>query len=214
MIGGNGGASLIGVVLVAALIAFFHEGAKSERSLFAIEKAAAAERSKIDQLVLLLRKYPNAQVGASDDAHYPDSWYRPLAIFDGAPLAIDFVPWMDFAFAGKTPDAIAWSVSGCTIPVRILPAGEAFSISNWYTATRLLPTSFRDTFYANYRLIDSSATYSVCLALRFTLTRPRRRTQPVAPRRKYWGRTKCPAQAPRRAALASFSSGKYCRSRP
>jgi len=122
---------------------------------------AATERHKVDELSGLIAKYPDAQIGVSDASHYRDTNYRPIAVFHGAYPHIDLTAWTDLAYAGVPESTIEWMIARWRVPVWILPGGEPFSISNYYTGKPTFSDHFRRTFLANYTPAESSQFYHV-----------------------------------------------------
>ena len=149
------------MVLASVLISYGHgelEYTKNTASRFA---TLYTEERKIDELLAFQRQFPLAEVGVSDAKHYSDTFYRPLLIFQGAPLHIDFGSWMDFAYAGVPETRIIGVLNRCDIPVWIVPPGATFTMTSPYTRLPLLSNEFRRTFFANYELIQKGEFYHV-----------------------------------------------------
>jgi hypothetical protein len=150
----------VAIILCAAFLLFGHVGLHDLNVLR--HEDVAGERSKMDELSGLVKKYPDAQIGIGDASHYPDTYYRPHAVFRGAYPHIDFTAWIDLAYGGVPESTVAWMVgAGCRIPAWILPGGEPFSTSNYYTRTAMFSDDFRNQFLANYRRAESGEYYQV-----------------------------------------------------
>jgi hypothetical protein len=131
---------------------------RDARYLYSI---AHGERDKINELQGFLNSYPNSQVGVSDDSHYRDTYYRIIPVLQGRPLHIDFMPWMDLQYVGVPEAAISRFIKQCEIPTWILPLGEPFKKSNFYTDLPLLSDDFRNQFLTNYRMVQRGQFYQV-----------------------------------------------------
>jgi hypothetical protein len=151
--------SFMAVVMVTAFLLFGHVGLHELNVLR--HQDVVAERGKIDELSGLVGKYPNAQIGVGDAKHYTDTNYRPLAVLHGAYPHIDYAAWIDLAYGGVPETTIAWMVSGCRVPVWILPGGAPFSVSNYYTHTPTFSDDFRAHFAANYTRAETGEYYQV-----------------------------------------------------
>jgi hypothetical protein len=123
--------------------------------------AAPIEREYAAELKTILGSYPDAQIGISDLEHFSSYFYRVFSVWNGRPLDIDFSAWMDLAYVGVSEKHIVRLVEKCTVPTWILPLGTPFTMSNWYNGLPLLSESFRTTFLANYRQIESGSAYQV-----------------------------------------------------
>jgi hypothetical protein len=119
------------------------------------------EHEKIAELKNYLDSYPGAQIGISDDEHYPSYFYRVFSVWNGRPLHIDFTVWMHLAYVGVDENHIMRFIKGCTVPIWILPLGAPFTKLNQYTYLPLLSEGFRTTFLANYRQIETGYAYQV-----------------------------------------------------
>jgi hypothetical protein len=128
---------------------------------FLYQVVVPSQREKITELRTYLDTYPNAQIGISDDAHYPSYLNRIFSVFTGAPLHIDFTVWMDLAQAGVDERYIVRYVEGCTIPRWILPVGKPFTQVNWFNGLPLVSEAFRQTFLMNYQQIETGQAYQV-----------------------------------------------------
>jgi hypothetical protein len=124
-------------------------------------RQSAEENIKISELTELLKTYPDAPMGISDDAHYADSYYRVLNVFNGAPLPFDPGAWMDMAFGGVPETPVLNLFNNCKIPVWIIPSGDPFSMPNWYTHHPMFSTALQKKFVDSYTLAFSTAHYNV-----------------------------------------------------
>ena len=132
-----------------------------QRSKFLYQVDAAQERDKITQLRNFLGSYPDAQIGVSDDNHYPSYFYRVFSVWNGQPLHVDFSAWMDLAYGGVDEKYIMRFIERCTVKTWILPVGYPFMQINWYNNLPLVTDNFRRTFFANYRQIKIDDAYQV-----------------------------------------------------
>jgi hypothetical protein len=154
--------TVAGVILLAAVLAYSHDGTKMVKQEWADHGTLKSEHAKMAELNAMLKDYPQAQIGISDNIHYSDSWYRPLAIYQNAPLHFDFAAWLDVSYGGGKEADIIWMVDGCRIPAWIIPVGEPFTATNWYKNDMpMFSDRFRDTFKAHYALIETGKTYQV-----------------------------------------------------
>jgi hypothetical protein len=122
---------------------------------------APQEREKITELRNYIGTYPDAQIGVSDDNHYPSYFYRVFSVWNGQPLHVDFSAWMDLAYGGVDEKYIIRFVERCTVKTWILPVGYPFMQINWYNNLPLVSDNFRRTFFANYRQIKIDDAYQV-----------------------------------------------------
>jgi hypothetical protein len=134
---------------------------------FSYQVASVSERLRISELNTYTSLYPDAQIGISDDQHYPDYFYRVLVVFNGRPLVVDFSAWMDLAYAGADEKYVLRFITTCNIPIWILPSGAPFTKTNNYTKLPMLSDNFRAVFSSNYRQIALGRYYQVwsCKAL-------------------------------------------------
>jgi hypothetical protein len=119
------------------------------------------ELAKIADVENILKDYPDAQFGVSDDLHYYDSFYKVLGVFQGAPLRLDIPSWLDLAFAGIPEKVVARAIEHCAARTWVLPLGEPFVMLNWYTQQPLFSDKFREEFHNNYRLVREDDFYQV-----------------------------------------------------
>jgi len=121
-------------------------------------------KSKLEQIAELetyLGSYPAAQIGISDNRHYPLYFNRAISVFNGRPMRVDFTVWMDLAFAGVDEKHILRFIDGCKVSTWILPLGMPFTMDNFYDGLPLLSDRFRHTFFTNYRQIQTGRAYQV-----------------------------------------------------
>ena len=154
------------LVLIPLLIFYFPGELRWTKGVINKYLSVLNERRKIEELQMFSTQYPMAEMGVSDDEHYADTYYRPLLVFRGAPLHVDFGSWMDLSYAGVSEGRIIGMLEVCAIPVWLLPEGLPFSNTSYYTGLPLLSENFRRTFLAKYRLIKMGQFYSVwkCLS--------------------------------------------------
>jgi len=152
----------VGVLVLVPLLIFYAPGELRWTKRFTYQYLSAQnERRKIEELQMFSTRYPLAEMGVSDDEHYADTYYRPVLVFRGAPLHVDFASWMDLSYAGVSERRIIGMLEVCAIPVWLLPEGLPFSNTNYYTGLPLLSENFRRTFLVKYRLTEIGQFYSV-----------------------------------------------------
>jgi hypothetical protein len=77
-------------------------------------------------------------------------------------LHVDFVGWEDLAYAGVPETRIIGFLKRCEIQVWFLPEGDPFTMENYYKKKHpLFSDDFRQTFFANYKLIQKGEFYQV-----------------------------------------------------
>jgi len=130
-------------------------------SIYLYQVKTPEERGKITELRNYVSSYPDAQIGISDDEHFPSYYYRVLSVWNGHPLHVDFSVWMDMAYAGVEEKYITRFVEGCAVGTWILPVGDPFMKTNWYNNLPIVTDNFRRTFFANYRQIKVGHAYQV-----------------------------------------------------
>jgi hypothetical protein len=124
-------------------------------------RRSQAEHEKIVELQTYLNKYPDAQMGISDDGHSPDTNYRILSVLDGHPLHVDFAAWDDLAYVGVDEKYVSRFIKKCEVPTWILPLGAPFTELSWYTKRPILSDDFRRIFSKNYALLQIGQFYQV-----------------------------------------------------
>ena len=149
------------LVLIPLLIFYFPGELRWTKGVINQYLSVRNERRKIEELQMFSTRYPLAEMGVSDDEHYADTYYRPVLVFRGAPLHVDFASWMDLSYAGVSERRIIGMLEVCAIPVWLLPEGLPFSNTNYYTGLPLLSENFRRTFLVKYRLTEIGQFYSV-----------------------------------------------------
>jgi len=122
---------------------------------------APEERDKIAELQNYISAYGDAQIGISDDEHYPSYYYQVLSVWNGHPLRVSFTAWMDLAYVGVDEKYITRFVEGCAVKTWILPVGNPFMKTNGYTELPIVSDNFRRIFFANYRQIEVGNAYQV-----------------------------------------------------
>ena len=115
------------------------------------------------ELEALAARYPDAEMGATDKAHYDDSLQLPIIAFRNDRLTFHPGAWMDLQYARVPETYVVKMVEGCRVPKWILPAqGAPFSLENLlHDKLILLPDSFRQAFAQNYVRIAHGAHYDV-----------------------------------------------------
>jgi hypothetical protein len=122
---------------------------------------APEERDKIAELQNYISSYPDAQIGISDDEHYPSYYYQVLSVWNGHPLRVSFTAWMDLAYVGVDEKYITRFVERCAVGTWILPVGNPFMQTNWYNNLPIVTDNFRRIFFASYRQIELGNAYQV-----------------------------------------------------
>jgi hypothetical protein len=155
----------VGILVLIPLLIFYAPGELRWTKRFTNQYLSSQnERRKIEELQIFSTQYPAAEMGVSDNEHYGDTYYRPLLVFRGAPLHVDFGSWMDLSYAGVSERRIIGMLEDCSIPVWLLPQGLPFSMKG-YSNLALLSENFRRTFSAKYRLTKIGQFYSVWICL-------------------------------------------------
>lgn len=118
-----------------------------------------------NELLVLLKKYPNAYMGVTDSKHenYALSFLRPHAFTQDYADKLDPVSFMEVSFTKGTDDRLFVSkMEKCSYASVILPArGQAFSLLNFYTTKPLYSDALRKVFALNYRLIEKAGHFNV-----------------------------------------------------
>jgi hypothetical protein len=122
---------------------------------------APEEGDKIAELQNYISSYSDAQIGISDDEHYPSYYYQVLSVWNGHPLRVSFTAWMDLAYVGVDEKYITRFVERCAVKTWILPVGNPFMQTNWYNNLPIVTDNFRRIFFANYRQIELGNAYQV-----------------------------------------------------
>jgi hypothetical protein len=85
-----------------------------------------------------------------------------LLVFEGAHLHVDFGSWMDLEYAGVSETRIIGFLERCDVPVWIVPRGDPFTTKSfYYSNVPLVSDKFRQSFLANYTLIEQGEFYRV-----------------------------------------------------
>jgi len=149
---------IIAVIFLLSLLAYGPYGGRLMADYY---YNSPAEHHKISELRAYLVTYPDAQIGMSDDTHYPDTYYRILSVLQGHALHVDFDVWGEMAYVGVGEKNIIRFIKRCAVPTWILPLGEPFTERSFYTELPLLSDDFRQTFSTNYKLIQMGQYYQV-----------------------------------------------------
>lgn len=121
----------------------------------------------INDLYLTNSKYKgNAiMVGYGDRETY--LLYRqlvPLMVFDGNPYLFDACALMDMQYSGmKIPDSTINAIKEGEVKIWLIPKGNSpFTLTNYYDhKLSLFDEPFRQTFFANYKLIERTKYFDV-----------------------------------------------------
>jgi len=120
--------------------------------------------SQLAELEKLYAIYPQAEMGVSDAANYPLTFYRVIGVLRGTPVHFEIPFIMYIQSAGLGDAATEALVEGCKITEWILPtAGAPFSISVGHYPGRdeVLSDKFRQDFENNYRVVFNGNYYNV-----------------------------------------------------
>ncbi len=110
------------------------------------------------ELLQLDRSYGRLTMGVTDDRGYPLSYLRVTLRGE----QIDYAAYMDLAFAGIQPGALADRIRSCAIGALVLPKeGEPFSMSSFYTYAPLFPADIAARFNASYQRLHTGNFFSV-----------------------------------------------------
>ena len=151
----------IAIIFLLLLLAYGPGGYVLNNHLMDYYRNSQKEREKIAELQKYLVAYPGAQLGISDDKHYPDTYYRIFSVLQGHPLRVDFVVWEDLAYVGVDEKNVVRFIKTCEVPTWILPLGAPFTKLSWYTKQPILSDEFRRIFFMNYQLVQTGQAYQV-----------------------------------------------------
>jgi hypothetical protein len=119
-------------------------------------------QERLVELQNFSNQYPDAQMGVTDDARYPETFQFPAMVFSGNRLYFSVAAWMDLKQSGLDPHYAIDLVKQCRVREWILPsAGEPFTLLSWYTFQPLLPDAFRDNFRRNYSVVQKGEFFNV-----------------------------------------------------
>jgi hypothetical protein len=120
---------------------------------------SSSEWPKIVELEKLYGMHTRAEMGTTDNANYPETYYRVVGVLRGGPVHFE-VPFLkDLRGAGLGDDAVRDLLQHCKVAEWILPhAGKPFSQRN---GVELFSDGVRYAFDNNYRLISSGTYYDV-----------------------------------------------------
>src|SRR5262249_32255638 len=152
---------IFALIFLLLLLAYSPAGYVLNKRLATFYRNSQTEHEKIGELKTYLERYPDAQIGISDDAHYFDTYYRIFAVFQGHPLRVDFASWEDLAWVGVDEKNVVRFIKTCEVPTWILPLGAPFTKLSWYTKQPILSDEFRRIFFMNYHLVQTGQTYQV-----------------------------------------------------
>jgi hypothetical protein len=148
-------------ILLASLLIFYGPRTVWWTMQVITNSGSNTEQMKIDELQGFYSRYSLAEVGLSDKAHYTDTFYRVLLVFQGAPLHVDFTSWSELQYAGVSESRLTGLLEHCDVPVWIVPKGEPFTMTNVYSGLPLLSERFRRIFLVKYTLIEEGRFYNI-----------------------------------------------------
>ena len=118
--------------------------------------------AKLAEIASLAKAYPHAEMGVTDDDHYPDTFLSPFLVFSGHGFHFNAGAWMDLRQDNVSERYAAALFDKCRIPVWILPShGGPFTLPSYYSWGPLFTGQFRASFAANYKLIKRGGFYNV-----------------------------------------------------
>jgi hypothetical protein len=120
-------------------------------------------------LAELQGRYPGAEMGVSDMAHYGETFLYPDLVFRGGRPSLVSATWMDLAYAGVNEGYVMAVLDECRVPAWLLPHGAPFSLTSYYTSKPLYSSAFRARFFAGYRLAEQGQHYDVWTCRRVIL---------------------------------------------
>ena len=125
-------------------------------------RTAAAERRKLEELLTLHRRFPQAEMGVSDFEHYEDTYLYPAIAFDGSELKFVSVSWEGLQAAGVNSSYTVDLLTGCKVAAWILPShGAPFTSISLFTLKPLMSAAFVESFHRNYHLTRHGEYYDV-----------------------------------------------------
>jgi hypothetical protein len=129
------------------------------RETLYIDKHGAERLADLDRLQA---RYPGAELGVSDMAHYEDALLYPEMVFHGGGLSLVSATWMDLAYGGVSERYAMRVLDDCHVAAWVFPhSGEPFSLTSYYTDASLYSPAFRARFLSNYRLTEQDAYFDV-----------------------------------------------------
>jgi hypothetical protein len=110
----------------------------------------------------LAARYPGAQFGPTDDAHYEQLYLRVAAAFHGARLSFDNASWTDLDAAGLKPADDAADFAFDRPRIWILPkAGQPFTVTSRYTRKTVFPPDFQAQFLQHCQRVEVRTVFAV-----------------------------------------------------
>ena len=123
---------------------------------------SSSEWPKIVELEKLYGVHTWAEMGTTDNANYPSTYYRVVGVLRGGPVHLEVPFLLDLRAAGLGDDAIRDLLQHCKVAEWVLPqAGNPFSQRNGYNGDELFSDGVRHAFHNNYRLISRGTYYDV-----------------------------------------------------
>jgi len=110
----------------------------------------------------LAARYPGAQFGPTDDAHYEQLYLRVAAAFHGARLSFDNASWTDLDAAGLKPAADPVDFAFDRPRTWILPkTGQPFSVTSRYTRKTVFSPEFQAQFLQACQRVEVRQVFAV-----------------------------------------------------